>query len=60
LFQLYAAARTDINLMGHVYTCKEILPLMIENGYGKVVNIASDAARVGSYNEGLAGALTMV
>lgn len=41
----------DINLMGQIHTCKEILPLMIENGYGKVVNIASDAARVGSSGE---------
>ncbi|MBS4216514.1 MULTISPECIES: SDR family NAD(P)-dependent oxidoreductase [Neobacillus] len=41
----------DINLMGHIHTCKEILPLMIENGFGKVVNIASDAARVGSSGE---------
>ncbi|MBU8906068.1 SDR family NAD(P)-dependent oxidoreductase [Desertibacillus haloalkaliphilus] len=41
----------DINLMGQVHTCKEILPHMIDNGYGKVVNIASDAARVGSSGE---------
>lgn len=41
----------DINLMGQIHTCKEILPVMIENGYGKVVNIASDAARVGSSGE---------
>lgn len=41
----------NINLMGQINTSKEILPLMIENGYGKVVNIASDAARVGSSGE---------
>jgi 2-hydroxycyclohexanecarboxyl-CoA dehydrogenase len=41
----------DINLMGQIHTCKEILPVMIEKGYGKVVNIASDAARVGSSGE---------
>ncbi|MCD1160921.1 SDR family NAD(P)-dependent oxidoreductase [Peribacillus castrilensis] len=41
----------DINLLGQIHTSKEILPLMIENGYGKVVNIASDAARVGSSGE---------
>ncbi|EKN67580.1 short-chain dehydrogenase/reductase SDR [Neobacillus bataviensis LMG 21833] len=41
----------DINLMGQVHTCKEILPVMIDGGYGKVVNIASDAARVGSSGE---------
>lgn len=41
----------NINLMGHIHTCKTILPLMIENGYGKVVNIASDSGRVGSSGE---------
>ncbi|WP_195892867.1 SDR family NAD(P)-dependent oxidoreductase [Bacillus massiliigorillae] len=41
----------DINLMGQVHTCKEILPLMIQNGYGKVINIASDSGRVGSSGE---------
>lgn len=43
----------DINLMGQVHTCKTILPLMIENGKGKVVNIASDSGRVGSSGEGV-------
>ncbi|MDF2789830.1 MAG: short-chain dehydrogenase/reductase, partial [Neobacillus sp.] len=38
----------DINLMGQIHTCKEILPVMIKNGSGKVVNIASDSGRVGS------------
>jgi 2-hydroxycyclohexanecarboxyl-CoA dehydrogenase len=41
----------DINMMGQIHTCKEILPVMIENGYGKVVNIASDSGRVGSSGE---------
>jgi len=41
----------NINLMGQIHTCKEILPHMIENGYGKVVNIASDSGRVGSSGE---------
>lgn len=41
----------DINLMGQIHTCKEILPIMIQNGYGKVVNIASDSGRVGSSGE---------
>lgn len=40
-----------INLKGVLYTCKEILPLMIQQGYGKVVNISSDAGRVGSSGE---------
>lgn len=37
-----------INLLGPIHTCKVILPIMIENSYGKVVNIASDSGRVGS------------
>jgi 2-hydroxycyclohexanecarboxyl-CoA dehydrogenase len=40
-----------INYLGTIQTCKVILPLMIENGYGKIVNIASDAGRVGSAGE---------
>lgn len=43
----------DINLMGQIHTCKEILPHMVKNGYGKVVNIASDSGRVGSSGEGV-------
>lgn len=41
----------DINLMGQIHTCKAVLPHMIENGAGKVVNIASDSGRVGSSGE---------
>jgi len=41
----------NINLMGQVHTCKAILPIMIEQGNGKVVNIASDSGRVGSSGE---------
>jgi len=41
----------DINLMGQIHTSKEILPIMVENGYGKVINISSDSARVGSSGE---------
>ena len=41
----------NINMMGQIHTCKEILPVMIENGYGKVINIASDSGRVGSSGE---------
>ncbi|MGO4888370.1 SDR family NAD(P)-dependent oxidoreductase [Anaerobacillus sp. MEB173] len=40
-----------INLLGPIHTCKIILPIMIENSYGKVINIASDAGRVGSIGE---------
>ena len=41
----------NINLMGQIHTCKTILPIMIEQGNGKVVNIASDSGRVGSSGE---------
>lgn len=41
----------NINLMGQIHTSKTILPLMIENGYGKIINIASDSGRVGSSGE---------
>jgi 2-hydroxycyclohexanecarboxyl-CoA dehydrogenase len=40
-----------INLYGTLHCCKAVLPVMIAQGYGKVVNIASDAGRVGSSGE---------
>lgn len=40
-----------INLKGVIHTCKEVLPIMVEQGYGKIVNIGSDAGRVGSTGE---------
>ncbi|MCG3753947.1 SDR family NAD(P)-dependent oxidoreductase [Amycolatopsis sp. Poz14] len=40
-----------INLFGVLNTCKTVLPVMIEQGGGAVVNIASDAGRVGSSGE---------
>lgn len=40
-----------INLKGVLHTCKCILPEMIEQNGGKIVNIASDAGRVGSSGE---------
>lgn len=40
-----------INLYGVFHTCKAILPQMIAQGSGKVVNIGSDAGRVGSSGE---------
>lgn len=41
----------NINLFGVLNTCHEILPHMIERGAGRIVNIASDAGRVGSSGE---------
>jgi 2-hydroxycyclohexanecarboxyl-CoA dehydrogenase len=40
-----------INLYGVLHMCKAVLPGMIEQGYGRVVNIGSDAGRVGSSGE---------
>jgi 2-hydroxycyclohexanecarboxyl-CoA dehydrogenase len=40
-----------INLYGVLHTSKAVLPLMISQGGGRVVNLASDAGRVGSSGE---------
>lgn len=31
----------DVNLRGVFYTCREVLPVMKDSGYGRIVNIAS-------------------
>lgn len=41
----------DINLYGPLNMHHVVLPHMLENGGGKIVNIASDAGRVGSSGE---------
>jgi 2-hydroxycyclohexanecarboxyl-CoA dehydrogenase len=38
----------ELNFKGCLRTCHRAVPGMVERGYGRVVNIASDAARVGS------------
>jgi 2-hydroxycyclohexanecarboxyl-CoA dehydrogenase len=40
-----------INLRGPIGLTQKLLPAMAENGYGKIVNVASDAGRVGSLGE---------
>lgn len=40
-----------INLYGMLHCCKAVLPVMVSQGSGKVVNIGSDAGRVGSSGE---------
>lgn len=40
-----------INLYGTLHCCKAVLPVMVAQSYGKVVNIGSDAGRVGSSGE---------
>jgi 2-hydroxycyclohexanecarboxyl-CoA dehydrogenase len=38
----------ELNFKGCLRTCREIVPGMVEREYGRIVNIGSDAARVGS------------
>jgi 3-oxoacyl-[acyl-carrier protein] reductase len=38
----------DVNLNGLFYCCREIVPLMLEQGYGRIVNIASVAGKEGN------------
>jgi len=40
----------DINLHGTFYCCKSIVPRMIKNNYGRIVNIASVAGKDGNAN----------
>ena len=40
----------DINLQGTFYCCKSIVPLMIKNNYGRIVNVASVAGKDGNAN----------
>ena len=41
----------DINLRGPIRMAKAVLPQMVERGTGRIVNISSDAGRVGSTGE---------
>lgn len=40
----------NVNLNGLFYCCRAIVPLMLENGYGRIVNIASVAGKEGNPN----------
>jgi 3-oxoacyl-[acyl-carrier protein] reductase len=40
----------DINLNGLFYCCREIVPFMLANGYGRIVNLASVAGKEGNPN----------
>lgn len=40
----------DVNIMGVVYCTKAVLPKMLENGYGRVINVASVAGVYGNAN----------
>jgi 2-hydroxycyclohexanecarboxyl-CoA dehydrogenase len=41
----------DVNLRGTIAMCHEVAPGMTERGSGRIINIASDAGRVGSSGE---------
>ena len=41
----------DINLVGALHMLHAVLPGMVERGSGRIVNVSSDAARVGSSGE---------
>jgi len=38
----------DINLIGPFLTCHSIVPVMLKNGYGRIVNVASVAGKEGN------------
>ncbi|WP_439532165.1 SDR family NAD(P)-dependent oxidoreductase [Polymorphobacter sp.] len=40
----------DINLNGVFYCCREVVPLMVANGYGRIINVASVAGKEGNPN----------
>ena len=41
----------DLNLKAHMNCCHCVLPFMIESGGGKIINISSEAGRVGGFGE---------
>jgi len=43
----------EINIAGPMRVCRALLPGMVERKWGRVINIASDAGRVGSTNEAI-------
>ena len=46
----------EVNVKGPWLCAKAAVPEMRKNGYGKIVNIGSDAGRVGEYQEAVYGA----
>lgn len=46
----------QVNLNGTIYGCKAVLPIMREQHYGKIVNLSSIAAKLGSAGTAVYGA----
>jgi len=46
----------QVNLLGTIVCCHAVVGGMIERQYGKIVNVASDAGRVGSMGQAVYGA----
>ncbi len=38
----------EVNLVGPFLTCRSIIPVMLKNGYGRIVNVASVAGKEGN------------
>lgn len=49
----FSAKVVEINLLGPIRVCRAVLPDMLARAWGRIINIASDAGRVGSSNESI-------
>ena len=38
----------EVNLLGTFYCCRAVVPVMLERGYGRIINIASIAGKEGN------------
>lgn len=38
----------DVNLVGPYLTCRSVVPAMLQNGYGRIINVASIAGKEGN------------
>lgn len=47
----YMDTIVELNLKGPINVCKAMIPALIASGSGRIVNVASDAGRVGSTGE---------